>query len=137
MPDEFFGIAFAAMIGMSTDSAHLGIAIEGEAFAGHGDELSLGAHTEVGAHLAGSAAEEARESDVCEGDHFGGVFVGERKNFGSWWGRLNLVGQHHLEDLEGLFEDELGWMGIAFANEPHKFAGGEEGVELQQSGFGW
>jgi hypothetical protein len=92
VPDEAFRVPFATMIRMGADSADLWVPVKRQALATHGDQFTLGPYPEVRAHLAGSAAKEAWEGDVCEGDHLVRVVSGQRNDFDCLRGRRNLRG---------------------------------------------
>lgn len=132
MPDQIFRIAFAAVIGVCTDAADFGIAVEGEALAAHCDQLPVGANAEVRTHLAGFGAEEAGKCEVGEGHHLGCVVAGERKDFNGWrWG-CDICRKNHLETEQGLFEGQFRGLGVAFSYDPDGFAGREERVKLEE-----
>jgi hypothetical protein len=103
LPDEGCGEALSAMRGMGADAADLGVSVELQALAAHGDQLAGRSNAEVGSHGAGAWAKEAGEGDVGEGDHFTGVGVGEWNNLLGYRGCIghwDFGGQDHLQAFQ-------------------------------------
>jgi hypothetical protein len=135
--DERGGVASAGVRGVGADGGDLAVSGEGEALAGHGDELAIDLDAEVAAEDVGARSEVAGEGYVGEADHGGGVGSVELadcrglgvRRFGC--GRLGV----HLpaRQVEVWFEAGDGRDG--FAGNDDGLAGGEEVPESGEAGF--
>ena len=137
LPDDGGCVAVAAMIGMSADATDLGIAIEHDAFAAHGDEFSLVSNAKVGAHPVGSVAKEAGKRKRGESDHVRAIGRSEWDEFDARIRGIYFARQYHLEALERLEPIDLRCRRKVVVEEPKMLAIDDEGCELLKSGSGW
>ena len=132
-PDEARGKSLAAMRRVSANATDLGVAVEDHSLATHRDEFAAGADAEVGAHLAGSYAEEAGKCEVGQGDHLVGVCAGEWNDVERRSGKGYVIGQDHLEAFEHLVAGEVSG-GAVFSDEPDLFSRSQERVKRLERG---